>query len=147
MPPSTGLQAMGLNRSRRVGPKLEADELVRKRRICALAPRPRNRRARAPGSRQGQLGLEGWGGGNCNSSPGRGGHQTVPPPSAPNKGLAGRRGPVCSALVLVEEGQEAEFQSCFTLCYSCPVPPSTPPPQAAFQNLGRVGVLPLEKSA
>ena len=62
MPPFTGLQAVELNRSRRVGPMLEADELVRKRRICALAPRPRNRRARAPGSRQGQLGLEGGGG-------------------------------------------------------------------------------------
>lgn len=85
MPPSTGLQAVGLNRSRRVGPKLEADKLVRKRRICALAPRPRNRRARAPGSRQGQLGLEGGGGGNCNSSPGRGGHQTVPRPPLPTK--------------------------------------------------------------
>ena len=109
MPPFTGLQAVELNRSRRVGPMLEADELVRKRRICALAPRPRNRRARAPGSRQGQLGLEGGGGGNCNSSQGRGGHQTVPPPSAPNQGLAGRRGPVCSALYWSRGGRKQSF--------------------------------------
>ena len=99
---------------------------------------PRNRRARAPGSRRGQLGPEGG-----TAIPARGGAGTGRTPALPpSKGLAGRRGPVCSALPLFEGGQEAEFQSGFTLCYRCAVPPSTP--QAAFQNLGRGGPAPGE---
>lgn len=115
---------------------------MRKRWICALPLFPgtggHGLQAAGGGSWAWRVG----GGGELQFQPGEGRAPDGPPPSAPNKGLAGRRGPVCSALVLVEGGQEAEFQSGFTLCYPCPVPPSTP--QAAFQNLGRGGPAPGE---
>lgn len=139
MPPSNGLQAVGLNRISTGGPNAGGRRVGEEALDLCSAPLPRNRRARAPRSRWGQLGLEGGGlGGTAIPARGGAGTRRSPSPSAPNKGLAGRRGPVCSALVLVEGGQEAEFQSGFTLCYPCPVPPSTP--QAAFQNLAGAGV-------
>lgn len=64
------------------------------------------------------------------------------PHSTPNKGPAPRRGGegVCSAPGLV--GQEAEFQSRFTLCYPVPAPP---PRSRLHSRTG--GVLPRGKAA
>lgn len=119
---------------------LEADELVRKRWICALPLFPgtggRGLHAAGGGSWAWRVGL----GGDCNSSQGGVGTRRTSLASAPNKGLAGRRGPVCSALVLVEGGQEAEFQSGFTLVKSLPGPTSLHPRLHSRTWRGRGGV-------
>lgn len=113
---------------------LEADE-VSEEALDLLCPLPRNRRARAPLV----VGATGPGGGGLGGTaiPAREGRAPDGPPRLRSQQRPSWEERACLFSSCTGRGGRKRFQSGFTLCYPCPVPPSTP--QAAFQNLAGAG--------
>lgn len=145
MPPSNGLQAVGLNRISTGGPSAGGRQVGEEALDLCSAPLPRNRRARAPGSRRGQLGLEGggWGG---TAIPARGGAGTRRSPALRSQQRPSWEERACLfSSCTGRGGSGSRVSKRFHPLLSLPGPTLHTP--GCIPEPGEGGVLPREKSA